>query len=113
MLFRSSFGSIFSARNLFTNELVIIKTTLQNDLSLKNEAKIYNFLNNIEFDPKLDKLTPLSRSKTSKTFILHKDITYFVINKTIFYKSVFFERGFALKMSLRTKRCARPPFPMA
>ncbi len=37
-----------------------------------------NLLNNIEFDPKLDKLTPLSRSKTSKTFILHKDITYFV-----------------------------------
>jgi len=46
-----SFGSIFSARNLFTNELVIIKRSLPDDLSLKNEAKIYNYLNNKEFIP--------------------------------------------------------------
>ena len=46
-----SFGSIFSARNLFTNESVIIKRSLPDDLSLKNEAKIYNYLNNKEFIP--------------------------------------------------------------
>ncbi len=46
-----SFGSIFSARNLFTNELIIIKRSLPDDLSLKNEAKIYNYLNNKEFIP--------------------------------------------------------------
>ena len=37
-----------------------------------------NLSNKIDFDPKLDKLTPLNISRTGKTFILHKDIKYFV-----------------------------------
>lgn len=45
------FGEIYSARNLFTNEIVVIKRGMKDDLSIKNEAKIYNYLNNIEFIP--------------------------------------------------------------
>lgn len=45
------FGEIYSAKNLFTNEVVVIKRGSKNDLSIKNEAKIYNYLNNIEFIP--------------------------------------------------------------
>ena len=37
-----------------------------------------NLSNKIDFDPTLDKLTPLNISRTGKTFILHKDIKYFV-----------------------------------
>jgi len=37
-----------------------------------------NLSNKIDFDPTLDKLTPLNISRTGKTFILHKDLKYFV-----------------------------------
>ena len=37
-----------------------------------------NLSNKIDFDPTLDKLTPLNISRTGKTFILHKDMKYFV-----------------------------------
>ena len=37
-----------------------------------------NLSNKIDFDPTLDKLTPLNISRTGKTYILHKDIKYFV-----------------------------------
>ena len=47
-----------------------------------------NLSNKIDFDPTLDKLTPLNISRTGKTFILHKDINYFVKydqNKDVIY----------------------------
>ena len=47
-----------------------------------------NLSNKIDFDPTLDKLTPLNVSRTGKTFILHKDIKYFVKydqNKDVIY----------------------------
>jgi len=47
-----------------------------------------NLSNKIDFDPTLDKLTPLNISRTGKTFILHKNIKYFVKydqNKDVIY----------------------------
>ena len=47
-----------------------------------------NLSNKIDFDPTLDKLTLLNISRTGKTFILHKDIKYFVKydqNKDVIY----------------------------
>jgi len=47
-----------------------------------------NLSNKIDFDPTLDKLTPLNFSRTGKTFILHKDMKYFVKydqNKDVIY----------------------------
>ena len=47
-----------------------------------------NLSNKIDFDPTQDKLTPLNISRTGKTFILHKDIKYFVKydqNKDVIY----------------------------
>ena len=47
-----------------------------------------NLSNKIDFDPTLDKLTPLNISRTGKTFILHKDMKYFVKydqNKDVIY----------------------------
>jgi len=48
---KGCFGEIFLGRNLFTNEDLIIKRSKLDDLSIKNEAKIYNYLNNLEFIP--------------------------------------------------------------
>tara|TARA_Y100000389_G_scaffold54228_1_gene50086 strand:- start:3854 stop:4594 length:741 start_codon:yes stop_codon:yes gene_type:complete len=45
------FGSIYSGKNIYTNEEIIIKKAKLTDLSIKNEAKIYNYLNNLEFIP--------------------------------------------------------------
>jgi len=73
-----SFGSIFSARNLFTNELVIIKRSLPDDLSLKNEAKIYNYLNNKEFIPIFK---DYFKTQFSQNLVIEK-----MDNNIIFYK---------------------------
>lgn len=48
---KGCFGEIFLGRNKFTNEEIIIKRSKLDDLSIKNEAKIYNYLNNLEFIP--------------------------------------------------------------
>lgn len=73
-----SFGSIFSGRNLFTNELVIIKRSLPDDLSLKNEAKIYNYLNNKEFIPIFK---DYFKTQFSQNLVIEK-----MDNNIIFYK---------------------------
>ena len=46
------FGGIFKGRNKFSGEKIVIKKSCINDLSIKNEAKIYNYLNNSEYFPK-------------------------------------------------------------
>ena len=46
-----AFGIIYKGKNNFTNELVAIKKGSIEDKTLINEAKIYNYLNNIEFIP--------------------------------------------------------------
>lgn len=62
---KGAFGTIYQGKNNFTNELVAIKKGSIEDKTLINEAKIYNYLNNIEFIP------------TFKGFI--KDETYIYI----------------------------------
>ncbi len=48
---KGAFGIIYKGKNNFTNELVAIKKGSIEDKTLINEAKIYNYLNNIEFIP--------------------------------------------------------------
>ena len=48
---KGKFGIIYKAKNNFTNELVAIKKSLNEDGTLLNEAKIYNYLNNTEYFP--------------------------------------------------------------
>lgn len=48
---KGKFGIIYKAKNNFTNEIVAIKKSLNEDGTLLNEAKIYNYLNNTEHFP--------------------------------------------------------------
>ena len=75
---KGSFGTIFSARNLFSNETVIIKRGLTEDLTLKNEAKIYNYLNNKEFIPLFK---DYFKTQFSQNLVIEK-----MENNIIFYK---------------------------
>ena len=62
-----SFGQIFLGKNKFTNEYIAIKRENKDKSSVKNEAKIYNYLNNDIFFPKL------------KDFIVDKDYNYLIL----------------------------------
>jgi len=45
------FGIIYIAKNNFTDEYVAIKKSINDDETLLNEAKIYNYLNNKQYFP--------------------------------------------------------------
>jgi serine/threonine protein kinase len=45
------YGTIYKAKNKFTDEIVAIKKSKINDQTMINEAKIYNYLNNTEYIP--------------------------------------------------------------
>lgn len=64
------FGSVYTAENIRTNEIVAIKFEQKNDSikSLKNEAKIYQYLGKLDGFPQL------------KTFGTTENLNYLVIN---------------------------------
>ena len=64
------FGTVYTAENIRTNELVAIKFEQKNDTikSLKNEAKIYQYLGKLDGFPQL------------KTFGTTENLNYLVIN---------------------------------
>jgi serine/threonine protein kinase len=48
-----AFGEVYMGRNKFTGEYVAIKREKKQNSAVKNEAKMYNYLNNTTFFPKL------------------------------------------------------------
>ena len=48
-----AFGEVYMGRNKFTDEYVAIKREKKENSAVKNEAKMYNYLNNTTFFPKL------------------------------------------------------------
>lgn len=48
-----SFGSVFKAINIRTNDIVALKLAKSTNINLKNEAKIYQYLQRLEGFPKL------------------------------------------------------------
>ncbi len=48
---KGSFGIIYKAKNIYTEEIIAIKKGNKTDQTLINEAKIYNYLNNTKFIP--------------------------------------------------------------
>jgi len=48
-----AFGEVYMGKNKFTDESVAIKREKKTNSAVKNEAKMYNYLNNTTFFPKL------------------------------------------------------------
>ena len=48
-----AFGEVYMGKNKFTEEYVAIKREKKENSAVKNEAKMYNYLNNTTFFPKL------------------------------------------------------------
>lgn len=83
------FGTVYKAINNRTNELVAIKLEAKNDTikSLKNEAKIYQYLGKVEGFPQLKTFGTIDKSNYLVMNLLGKSLEN-VIN---YYKSLSFK----------------------